>query len=330
MKPGLTCSILSFDYQDFDVYLNTRLFYRLAGFRVQTSLSYSSLDLLVILRGIPPHPAPEFSGVLHVFDYVRELSVDYSLYFPNASEIIYISLSSPAHLRPSDRYVYGYVPVFPAIWLHPRASITIDSPPVHIANYKPMNDDPYQKQLITLIQNRCVNVFGAKWERTNIKAMPLSYLSANSLLSKSSICFGLMYPYQRGKSLSGRMWQAPIQGCLVISEAATNIFDCPGIIEATHFSSGLFLSNPKPLILSLQASNFWSNKTLILADDLKLSLDLGRLPFEVFYSRVLLLHQHLSFCWKNYIILPVLLAFSIFKSRSRSFVKKLLNSSRAF
>lgn len=324
MKNVLNCSILSYDYQDFDVYLNTRLFYCLAGFRVQTSLSYSSLDLLVVLRGIPPQSFAEFCGVLHVFDYVRESTVDYSLFFPNASEIIYISLSSPAHLRSSDRFVYGYLPVFPVIWIRPRPSKTTDSPPVHISNYKPMNDDSYQQQLVTLIQNRCVKVYGAKWDRINIRALPLSYLSANSLLSKSSICFGLMYPYQRGKSLSGRMWQAPIQGCLVISEAATNIFDCPGIIELTTFSSGLSLSNPTPLTLSEQASQFWFNKTLILADDLNLSLDLVRLPSEVFYSRVLLLKQHFSFCWENYISFPAMRSYFSLKSQIRSFVKKLL------
>lgn len=330
MRPYLTCSILSFDYQDFDVYLNTRLFYRLAGYRVDELFSYPSLDLLVILRGIPPCVTPEFRGVLHVYDYVRELSIDYSLFFPNASEIIHISLSSPSHLRSSDRFVYGYLPVLPAIWTRSRPSRTVDSTPVHIANYKPMNEDSYQKQLIQLIQNRCINVYGAMWDRANISAKQLSYLSANSLLSKSSICFGLMYPYQRGKSLSGRMWQAPIQGCLVISEAHTNIFGCPGIIEVPQFSSNLPLINPTPLSLSHQASKFWFNKTMILADELKLSLDLDCLPFEIFFSRLLLLQQHLSFCWKNYISCPTISFFSSLKSRTRSFLWKLLNYTRIF
>ncbi|MEY4353105.1 MAG: hypothetical protein RLZZ609_1346 [Cyanobacteriota bacterium] len=325
MRNDSTCSILSFDYLDFDVYLNTRTLYTLAGFKITPpSLTYSSLDLLVVLRGIPTQSFGAFSGVLHVFDYVRELSIDYSLFFPNASEIVYVSLVSPSHLRLVDRFVYGYVPVFPPIWRSPSFKAK-DPKPVHIANYKPMNNDSYQQQLVNLIHNRSVNVYGAKWDRININAAPVSYLTANYYLSKSLICFGLMYPYQRGKSLSGRMWQAPLQGCLVISEAATNIFDCPGIVEVTQFSSGLILKNTDPLSLSIQASNFWFEKTLKLAADLHLSLDLSRLPFEVFYSRILLIKQHLIFCFDNNLLSPAKHSFILLKARTRSFVKKLLN-----
>ena len=325
MKNNPTCSILSFDYLDFDVYVNTRSLYALAGYKILSPSSpYSSLDLLVVLRGIPTQCFAEFSGVLHVYDYVRELSVDYSQYFPNAQETFYISLVSPAHLCSTSRFVYGYVPVIPAIWTSSRSSAVKDPKPVHIANYKPMNDDSYQQQLIKLIQQNTVIVYGAKWDRLNIIAKPVSYLSANSRLLKSSLCFGLMYPYQRGKSLSGRMWQAPLQGCLVISEASTNIFDCPGIIEVRKFSSGLFLQNADPHSLSRDASNFWFQKTMKLAADLNLSLDLSRMPVVVFYSRFLLLKQHLTFCSDSYVFSPAKRFVSSLKYQVRSFVKNLL------
>lgn len=292
-----SCSIVSFDYTDFDVLLNTSVFYRLAGYYLIPPSFNPHSDLLVILRGSPSVVQPEFHGLIHIYDYVREFTVDYRAFFPNASSITLISLVFPSSSSPTfDHFVFGYLPVFPQIW---RLSLKNpkSSKPVHISNFKPMNEDSFQKQLLTNIQLGLITVYGSKWERVNIRTSPLSYLSANRLLSKSMLCFGLMYPYQRGATLSGRMWQAPIQGCVVITEPGTNLLHCPGVLEVKDFLSIPSTLVKDPLILSDLASDFWYSHTLALANDLNLHLNFNVLSREILRSRWQLFVQHLTFVW---------------------------------
>jgi len=295
MKHKLRCNILSFDYLDFDVFLNIRIFYSLAGYRISSHHSYHSSSLLVVLRGTPNRIYSEFTGILHVYDYVREFKVNYRDFFPNASFIYRISLEELCHDNSFDKLVYGYIPVIPSLWLHFHPTHQKNQHPIHISNYKPIATDHFQQQLVALIQQKSVSVYGAKWDRINIQASPLSYFSANILLAKSLVCFGLMYPYQRGSSLSGRMWQAPIQGCQVISEAGTNIYHCPGVLEVDDFNLGLTFVNEDPVNLSNQAVHFWTGKTVYLARELDLSIDTHLLSFHIFSARLLLLKQHLCF-----------------------------------
>lgn len=302
MVTAPSCLIVSFDYLDFDVYLNIRIFYCLAGFRLLPLSSPIDSDLLVILRGQPPRTYPNFTGIIHVYDYVRELTINYRLYFPNAAFIYYVSIKpSPASIH-ADKYISAYLPVFPDLWCMSTGPKNRSSRPVHIANYKPMSNDPYQQQLLALIVAKKICVFGAKWDRLNISTNPLSYRSANRVLSKSLLCYGLMYPYQRGTSLSGRMWQAPLHGCTVISEPGTNIFDCPGIHEMDDFRSQLNFPHFDPHSLSLSARLFWTRKTYQLARELSLSLDHAFLNSSLFHCRLLLLKQHIVFMLHRSII----------------------------
>jgi hypothetical protein len=155
--------------------------------------------------------------------------------------------------------------------------------------------------LISLIKRGKVRVFGSKWDRINISARPLSYLSANLILTTTSVCYGLMYPYQRGKSLSGRMWQAPIQGCVVISENDTNLFECPGVYPVDSFFDLSTVEILPAATLTQQASDFWIMKTKLLAKDLDLSIDWNQVPRVVFLSRILMFVQHCEFYFDLYI-----------------------------
>jgi hypothetical protein len=95
------------------------------------------------------------------------------------------------------------------------------------------------------------------------------------------------------------MWQAPLQGCLVISEMNTNLFSSPGVYEVATYDEFHFVDFPTPIDLAKQASEFWSQKTDKLAMDLNLSLDYSFLPWEVASSRLLLFCQHLEFIYKQ-------------------------------
>lgn len=295
------CTILSFDYCDFDVFLNVSLFYKLAGFDISQDFDSSRTTLLVALRGLPNRVFSDFHGVVHVYDYVKELSYTYSDYFPNADLIYIVSPSDALKTDLLCRYIHAYLPVFPSLWQLPR-NPPVNRPmlPVHIANYKPIADDPYQHQLIELITTNKIMVYGDKWEKVSIATVPLSYYSANRMLSCSYFCYGLMYPYQRGSSLSGRMWQAPIHGCLVLSELGTNIFNCPGVLEVSDYRIDLSSLQHSPGTLREDASSFWLEHTIKLASSLDLTLAWHRHSKLTKYYRSLLMRQHLEFSWARY------------------------------
>jgi hypothetical protein len=322
--PTKKCSILSFDYLDFDVYLNIVAFYHSAGYQVSLDSVGVSSDLVIVLRGWPPHIYNDYTGDIHVYDYVKELSIDYSKFFPRASRLFYISIT-PDPVRDFSAtspniYIHGYLPVIPEIWTSLAKRKTC-SKPLHIANYKPMSADLYQSQLITLANQQFIKIYGAKWHMVGIASSSVSYWAANQLLAKASHCFGLMYPYQRGKSLSGRMWQAPINGCVVISEAGTNIFGCPGIVECEDY---LLISRdlPPSSYIASQSISFWKGKTRLLALHLGLTLSKKTDHLFIQYLRWMLFWKHILFCWHRHIVVPMMR----FRSIVISFIRRLLLS----
>ncbi len=268
------CCVMSFDFLDRDVWLNVDWFYRSAGYQVRTNRYTRNADLLVILRGHPDAGVRGHRGIVHVYDYVKELQIDWRSALPCAASIHLISLEPLVAPLDGVTFVRGYLPVFPSLWKSP--SHGRKHRPVHISNFKPMGKDQYQLDLVHLIQQGSLAVFGGRWDRAGVETRSLSLWEANRLLAASTHCCGLMYPYQRGRTLSGRMWQAPVQGCFVVSEAGTNIFGCPGILEVERFAPHTINPEIDPgccEVLSRQAADFWSSSTLDLARSLNLSFD---------------------------------------------------------
>ena len=160
-----------------------------------------------------------------------------------------------------------------------------------------MNRDPYQEGLLTLILSGLVQAYGGNWDRVGVRAYPLSYRQANHVLASASCCFGLMWPYQRGKTLSGRMWQAPLNGCFVISEKGTNILGCPGVVERDAFDQDTVSLQFSPAAcrqLAHEAAEFWEGHTRALAEALGLRINLN-LDGELNGERALLMLWDLEF-----------------------------------
>jgi len=261
------------EYCDLDVYLNVKLFYKSAGFRVLKDKRLLDPDLLVVLRGDKEISDHEYAGIVHAYDYVREYKIEWKERFPKAKKIFVIS-PTPPDFPDGVTYVKGYLPVIPELWQSPIKMK--DSRPVHISHFKPMGEDRYQQDLLKLIKSGLVRVYGKKWDKAGIKAKPLSYWQVNRMFAASSCCYGLMYPYQRGKTLSGRMWQAPLKGCFVISEAGTNIAGCPGVIEVSGFNRDNIAAIDRSIdackTLSADATRYWKKATQRLADELGLNI----------------------------------------------------------
>ncbi|WP_216901310.1 hypothetical protein [Synechococcus sp. CCY 9618] len=297
------CHILSIDFQDLDVIWNVTLFYEATGFTVSRRRPPCGrpLDLLVILRGDPGETHREHRGDVHIYDYVKELQVDWRRCFPHARRIRLISLFRPASLAPGVHWVEGYLPVIPAFWQRSpfRKRLTR---PLHIANFKPIGDDPFQRDLAELARRDLIQVHGRHWERLGLHTQGLSYLEANRLLARSWCCYGLMYPYQRGTTLSGRMWQAPLHGCLVISERGTNPLGLPGVREVETFGPDTLLS-----VRSIRecaqirnaATSHWRQATERLAQQLELPPCGDPSAARLAACRRAMLAQHLQVVWNR-------------------------------
>lgn len=344
-----TCLIVSSDYLDLDVALNVRAFYGCAGYRIRAEPCRSAaVDLLVVLRGDNGTSHGDFRGEIHIYDYVKEYTVDWEARYPQAARILLISLAAlpsgrggamasardpstpPAACTTSTagaaagavagaaagrapcaaalstptppgsaarlRWIEAYLPVIPALWQLPWQRK--DRLPLHLSNYKRMAGDRYQSQLLEQIQAGSVAVYGSNWQLVGVATHPLSYWQANRRLARSARCFGLMWPYQRGRTLSGRMWQAPLQGCFVLSEAGTDPLGVPGVQQLPSFEpSGLppFPDGQACRQLRQEAATFWEAHTRHLAACLGFPADLPLAGAPLRRQRWALWCNHLAF-----------------------------------
>lgn len=297
MPSSPRCHILSIDFQDLDVIWNVTLFYQAAGFSVSREHppSRQAVDVLVILRGDPGLSHQDHRGEVHVYDYVKELQVDWRGRFPKARMIRLISLFPPESFAEGITWVQGYLPVVPEFWQESPFRKRLGRP-LHIANFKPIGNDPFQQELAELARRDLVKVHGGNWDRLDLRTHGLSYLEANRLLARSWCSYGLMYPYQRGTTLSGRMWQAPLHGCLVVSEKGTNPLGLPGVLEVERFGPETLMS-----VSSIKecreirdaATRFWREATHRLAEQLNLPTLEAPSAAQMAACRRQMLGQHL-------------------------------------
>jgi len=140
------CRVVSSEYLDKDVYLNIRAFYRAAGFRLipptarLNGVTAHQADLLVVLRGDNGSDLQDFSGPIHVYDYVKEYVVDWARRYPAASQITVVALAASSSHSVGDSesasdssrlsWVDAYLPVIPALWTLPWSGK--HQQPVHI------------------------------------------------------------------------------------------------------------------------------------------------------------------------------------------------------
>ena len=96
---------------------------------------------------------------------------------------------------------------------------------------------------------------------TNYPFTIIPYFS--NIYSKSKYALGLMYPFQRDITFSGRFWHAPLNGCYLFSEPGLYTKEVPGVIE-TDYSTENILAMSSNLNdfegLQKKAIYFWEEK----------------------------------------------------------------------
>lgn len=247
MKPR--CVITAFDGFDWEVTVNLICFYRCCGFEVRVSPSVPpAAELLVIQRGCPP-PGTVFEGQFdrcHIYDYVGQAIS--AQFFPRA-EIV---------------RAFPFVPVIPALWMPRQLPRRRSHRLVHIGHVKPgLGSDRWQRELEMMAAAGHCECFGDGWSNGAV-----SLHTCLQLYRDAAFALGIQYPFQRGEKISSRMWQAPLSGCLLFSEAVPDGVALPGVRQVNSYREALD-AVPVPTIAE-EAETFWHDATARLAETLGL------------------------------------------------------------
>lgn len=238
-----TCLIYGQNGLDLDVAFNLRAFYKKLGYWTVFSETLVDADLLVILRAVDSsiENIETFQfGQIHVYDYggwkydacIR--SLDYK-----KTHIFTTSENMKQHLIndlsfPSSQILITFPPVEVSLWIEKRNRIRYDI--VHIGNYKKIDSsDIIREKFNQIILKYNVDVWGLGWtiqkQRYHGKA---GLFRVSKIYSKSNFALGLMYPFQRNVTFSGRFWHAPLNGCVLLSEPGLYTQMIPGVIEVDY------------------------------------------------------------------------------------------------
>ena len=271
-----TCLIYGHNGLDLDVTMNLRSFYKSLGFKVFFSDRLYKADLLVVLRAVDKsiNLEPFNFSVIHIFDYGGWdydnfiTSIDYTktyIYCTSSSKRIKIIETTGF---PEQQIFVTLPPVDIDLWTSKAKSKIFDF--IHIGNFKPYTDDDLiRSKFINAVHQFKANIWGLGWTLKNLsKGLyhgKLGLFNVSKVYSKAKFSFGLMYPFQRNVTFSGRFWHAPLNGCYVFSEIGyyTNIM--PGVIETDYSIEDIkskIVVTEDILLLKQKAVIFWTNQNI--------------------------------------------------------------------
>lgn len=263
-----TCLIYGHNGLDLDVTLNIRSFYKKLGFKVIFSDNLYPADLLVVLRAVDKEiDVTNYNfSLIHVYDYG---GWDYDAFVRTIDQqITYIFCTSEAKKTrltevlkfPKEQVFIALPPVDISLWSKKLKPLEYDS--VHIGNFKPITaDDIYKTRFDEAISYFKPHIWGLGWLLSqNHYHGKAGVFHVSSIYAKSKFAFGLMYPFQRDVTFSGRFWQAPLNGCYILSEPGLYTQKIPGVIETDYSISDII--EKMSLILDREAlqkesQDFW-------------------------------------------------------------------------
>jgi hypothetical protein len=91
----------------------------------------------------------------------------------------------------------------------------------------------------------------------------------SAIYAKSNFAFGLMYPLQRNVTFSGRFWQAPLNGCYILSEPGLYTQLIPGVIETDYSISDITEKTKLSFdreALQKESQEFWIKQNSITSE----------------------------------------------------------------
>jgi hypothetical protein len=234
---------------------------------------------LVLQRG--PYSGQVFetrASACHIYDYAALGTSDFHRAFPDIDECVVIAPGGDASgIHAPPREVHGFHPVVPALW---RAgsrgrSRRIAYGYVHVGHRKPNpGGDSFLLQMDAIAGGGRCHFWGKGWPAAGLTVHgPASLHESQQIYRRSNFALGVMYPFQRGRTISGRMWQAPLNGCMLLSEAVPPEVSLPGVARCIDFMSAFDAPHQVPDASRLieEACSFWGDATKRLADILGLN-----------------------------------------------------------
>jgi hypothetical protein len=279
-----TCLIYGHDGLDLDVTYNLQSFYRRLGFKVFFSKNLYNADLLVVIRAFDRESniSNHNFKLIHIYDYAG-WDYDAFVYTIDHSRT-YIFCTSEARKErltaklnfPGDRIFIALPPVDIEIWSkklkHPDYRL------VHIGNFKPIIDlDKTRDLFYQAINHFNVQVWGTEWKglKKELCHGKAGLFEVSSIYSKSEYAFGLMYPFQREVTFSGRFWHAPLNGCCLFSEPGLFTQKIPGIIETDYSFADIGIKIEERIDrkkVQKKAIEFWEYQKMITLEYVRSTL----------------------------------------------------------
>lgn len=301
MKRG-RCVIVGLGGFDPDVLANLALFYGACGYETKIADTPVDCDLLIIQRGTYTDVAFEVrADACHIYDYAAIGTSDLHQCFPLISTPVVIASGHGASGKTvPGRAIRSFHPVIPALW---RADLSgAEIKPsfefVHVGHRKPNPDgDERLRELDSIARSGACDFWGNGWKAAAPNGAHIhgdaSLHQCQGIYRRARLALGVMYPFQRGRTISGRMWQAPLNGCTVISECSAPDIPLPGVFTCGDFMA--VIKSPPPAArraaLIEECSEYWSAATTRLARELGLSytppsdLDVRLAYLKWIYSR---------------------------------------------
>lgn len=239
-----TCIIYGQNGLDLDVAFNLVAFYKKLGFKTYFSEKLHDASLLVILRAVdkPIDIRNKNYSQIHVYDYggwsydgcIKSLPYEKTYIFTTSE--IHKSLLINSLNFPLEQIFIALPPVETKIWVKNEKYKKFDF--VHIGNFKNIEEkDEIREKFNLSVDKLDTNLWGMGWnslkygEKYHGKA---GLFDVSKIYAKSKYALGLMYPFQRDITFSGRFWHAPLNGCYLFSEPGLYTKEIPGVIETNY------------------------------------------------------------------------------------------------
>lgn len=269
-----TCLIYGHNGLDLDVTINLVSYYSDLGFNVFFSERLYDADLLVVLRAVDKEINLDSFNffLIHVFDYggwgfdkfIKSINHEISYIF-TTSEDKRSGIIEKCNF-PDQNIFVAFPPVIIDLWKLSPKKIKFEC--VHIGNFKPITEnDEVKVRFDKAILTNKIHVWGLGWNDLLSKEFyhgKIGLFNVSSIYSKSKVALGLMYPFQRNVTFSGRFWHAPLNGCHLLSEKGLYTNDIPGLIETDYTPKDLAEKLNKisydRLSLIEAASKYWTEQ----------------------------------------------------------------------
>lgn len=279
-----TCLIYGHNGLDLDVAFNLLAFYKKIGYKTFFSKKLYPTNLLVVLRATD---APfdtrniEYSQI-HVYDYG---GWDYDRFVNSVNhEKTFIFTTSEIKRQrlidllgfPKDHLFIAFPPVEIAFWLAKSQRREYDF--VHVGNFKKINDvDAVRQNFLRCIPKLKADIWGLGWNLSDKQKYhgKAGLFEVANIYAKAKYALGLMYPFQREVTFSGRFWHAPLNGCYLFSEKGLYTSQIPGVVETEYNVDDIMGKISKlgdNVRLQRSAIDFWNQQNSKIASIVEICL----------------------------------------------------------